>query len=175
MLGKKQTVEVRINKHTLNVAGQIYQLRNLARVQCWKLVPARGKITYRVLRPAVLLLLGLAAINILLGASRGGVSSGLQAFDVLAVLGIGAVTFIRYARSAFRRPEYVLLLETTGYPIGVLSSRREDVIQRLVDEIAAAIENPPQSPRVIHLGDVVLGDQINQSGDSPIGKVLFGA
>lgn len=176
MPGKKQSVEVRINKHTLTVAGQVYQLRNLARVQRWKLVPARGKITYRVLRPALALLATLTLVNVLLAAANGGpVPRGLQGFDTFAVLAIGLVTFVRYAKDAFRRPEYVLLLETTGYPIGLLSSPRADVIQNLVDEIANAIENPPQSPKVLHVGDVVLGDQINQSGDSPVGKVLFGA
>jgi hypothetical protein len=175
VFGKKQSVEVRIKRHTLSVAGQVYQLRNLARVQCWKLTPARAKITYRVLRPAAVLLVLLAALNVLVGAARGGgVSEGLQIFDLLAVVGIGAVTFLRFAKDAFRRPEYVLLLETTGYPIGVLSSRRPETIENLVNEIADAIENPPESPKVIHLGDVVLGDQINQSGDSPVGKVLFG-
>jgi hypothetical protein len=176
VLGKKQSVEVRINRHTLSVAGQIYQLRNLARVQCWKLIPDRAKISYRVLRPALGLLAVLLVINFLLGAGRsGGLPSGLQAFDTFAVLAIGVVTFLRYARSAFQRPMYVLLLETTGYPIGVLSSNRRDTIQHLVDEIADAIEHPPQSPRVIQVGDVILGDQINQSGDNPVGKVLFGA
>jgi hypothetical protein len=174
--GKKQSVEVRINRHTLSVAGQIYQLRNLARVQRWKLEPARAKITYRVLRPALVLLAALVLVNILLAMSNGGtVPPRLQGFNVFAVLAIGLVTFVRFAKDAFRRPEHLLLLETTGYPIGVLSSTRAEVIQNLVDEIADAIENPPQSPKVIHVGDVVLGDQINQSGDSPVGKVLFGA
>ena len=175
LLGKKQSIEVRINRRTLSVAGQVYQLRNLARVQCWKLTPARIKITYQVLRPALTLLVLLAVINVLAWAGGGEAAQGLPVFNLLAVLIIAAVTFLRFAKKAFRLPEYVLLLETTGYPIGVLASTQRETIENLVKEIADAIENPPQSPKVLHVGDVVLGDQINQSGDSPVGKVLFGA
>jgi hypothetical protein len=175
LLGKKRNVEVRINRHTMSVAGQIYQLRNLARVQCWRLVPDRTKIMYRVVRPAAVVLGALAAVNVLLGMAKGQLPSGLAPIDVFAVVATVVVTFVRFAKDAFRRPEYVLLLETTGNPIGVLSSSRQDLIQNLVDEIAAAIENPPSSPRIINVSSVVLGDQINQSGDNPIGKVLFGA
>jgi hypothetical protein len=175
VLAKKRNVEVRINRHTLSVAGQIYQLRNLARVQCWKLVPARAKITYRVLRPAFVVLVAVAAINIVLGAGEGQLPSAMSGLDLIAVLAVAVVTFIRYAKDAFHKPEYVLLLETTGHPIGVLSSSREDIIQNLVNKIAEAIESPPQTPIVIPLNNVVLGDQINQSGDNPVGKVLFGA
>jgi hypothetical protein len=173
VFGKKQEVEVRINKNTLSVEGQIYQLRNLARVQCWKLTPRRAKIAYRLFRPAGGALALLVVLNFLLGAARGEMSAALRLFNVLAVLAIAGYTAYRFARDVLRRPEFVLLLETTGYPIGVLASADRAKIQNLVDEIADAIENPPESPRVFHIGDVVLGDQINQKGDNPIGKVLF--
>jgi hypothetical protein len=175
VLGKKRTVQVRINRHTISVAGQIYQLSNLARVQCWKITPARAKIAYRVLRPAFAMLAGLAIVNVLLVGVRGDTAGALRTFNLVALFAITVATAGRYAHKALRRPEYALLLETTGYPIGLLSSPRQDVIENLVDEIADAIENPPQTPKVINVGDVVLGDQITVSGDNPVGKVLFGA
>lgn len=175
MSGKKQSVEVRINRHTMSVAGQIYQLRNLARVQCWELSPAYSRILHRSLRPTFPLLILLAVLNVLLSNGAVVAQRSLAAIDVLIIGGIGLIAAVRFLRSAWRRTQYVLILETTGNPIGVLSSVRRDVIQNLVDEIANAIENPPQTPRVFHIGDVILGDQINQPGDNAIGKVLFGA
>jgi len=173
VFGKKQDVEVRINKHTLSIEGQIYQLRNLARVQCWKLTPRRARLTYRLLRPAGAALALLVVLNFLFGAARGEMSATLRLFNVVAVLAIASFTAYRFARDVLRRPEFVLLLETTGHPIGVLASADRSKIQNMVDEIADAIENPPESPRVFHIGDVILGDQIKVKGDNPIGKVLF--
>lgn len=173
-MGKKQGVEVRIKKRTLTVGGQIYLLHNLARVQSWKRVPDKGKIAYRVVRPALVALFALVGVNILLSLG-GGQSAGMGSFNMLAGLVIVGVTAARYAAGVLRKPEYLLLLESTGYPIGVLSSTHKNTIDNLAAEIADAIENPPQTTRVIQLGDVVLGDQINQSGDSPIGKVVYGA
>jgi len=175
LLNGKKDVKVKITKRTVSFDGQIYQLQNLARVQNWKLVPNRKKLAYRALRLILPWLIVLTAVNVLLAASGGNMPSGLRTFDLIALLVLALIGFGKFAKDGFRRPQWVLLLETSGYPIGVIASNDHDKIQDVVNEIAEAIENPPTSPRYLHVGDVVLGDQINQSGDSPVGKVLFGA
>jgi hypothetical protein len=181
VFGKKQEVKVRLSRNTVSVGGQIYSLRNLARIQCWKRVPDKSKIGYRVMRPALIVLFVLVGINILLGLGlglglgAGGAAPELRSFNILAVLITTGVTAARFVVAVLRRPEYLLLLETNGYPIGVLSSTDKTQIDDLVRAIADAIENPPQQTRTFQLTNVVLGDQINQSGDSPVGKVAYGA
>jgi hypothetical protein len=175
VLRRKDDVEVRISRHTLSVGGQIYPLRNLARIQCWKRVPDKTKIAYRVLRPALVVLFALVGINILVSVADGVAPPWLRTLNVLAGLATAGITGLRFAIGVLRRPEYLMLLETTGYPIGVLSSPRRETIEDLVQKVAGAIESPPTSPIVTYLSNVVVGDQINQSGDSPIGKVVYGA
>jgi hypothetical protein len=174
-LTKRQDVDVRITKYTVSIGAQTYQLRHIARVQRWELRPAYGMLASRYLRRGVGMLVALVIANAFLVAAHTPVPL-LQVVDVLAACAILAVTGVGFARAVTVRRRHVLLVETTGRPIGALSSDKRETIDNLVAEITDAMENPPDSPRVIHVGNVILGDQINQTGDNNTGKreVNFG-
>jgi hypothetical protein len=175
LAARKQDIEVRINRHTLSIAGQIYQLRNIARVQTFEYRPFRARGFFRVLGRAfgflVLLVLFNIAVNV---ATKGSLPSALQTFDTVALILLAVLTLILAVRALVRRSSYLLLLETNGASLGLLSSDRRRVIDNLVGEIANAMEDPPETPRIFHIGDVVLGDQTKQWGDHNIGKAMLG-
>ncbi|WP_181772131.1 DUF6232 family protein [Amycolatopsis pittospori] len=67
-----------------------------------------------------------------------------------------------------RRPfhsRYALVIETAGTAFTALTGREPQVLERLKHEITHAIENPPDREVVVVAGgDVVFGNQHNQSG-----------
>jgi hypothetical protein len=174
-LGASPGVEVRINRHSISIAGQIYQLRNIARVQTLEYRPDRLRSFFRITLGSFVSLALLAIVNlvVVMVTSR-------HPSPVLEIVDVGILGFIaiiassKWLRIYLRRPIYMLVLETSGARLGVLSSTHRSAIGDLVDRIADAMEHPPEAPIVYHFGDVILGDQIKQTGDFSIGKTLYG-
>ncbi len=168
---QKQTVDVKINRHTLTIADQVYLLRSIARVQCLMLKPARIRLSVRTAGQTIGILVLVVILNGVASMANGGEPFlALRIFNVVVLFAIVVATLFRLKRSVFRPRLYALLLETTGVARCLLASRARSEIENLVDEIADAVENPPESQKVFRVENVVLGDQINQVGDHNIGK-----
>jgi hypothetical protein len=82
----------------------------------------------------------------------------------VAALVAAIVLMIINRRSRHSPPLYALLLETTGHPQTVLASPDHAELSRLSDIIVDAIENPPASERSLNIRNMILGDQITQTG-----------
>jgi hypothetical protein len=168
----KQHLGVRLNKHTLKIGKQVYQLRNLARVQLAKAKYRGHWYAHRAVWQGAAGLVLLLFLNALLhNAQAGLLSQTLRVLNLPALFAIILVTIVRVARDSIRRPRYVLLLETTGRPVGALTSTNREQLERLADAIADALENPPQSPQEFRI-DLVRGDKIEMYGQDNIGKLV---
>lgn len=63
------------------------------------------------------------------------------------------------------RSRYALIIETAGTEFTALTGRDPHELERIKREITHALENPPNSERVLHAGgDIVIGDQYKQTG-----------
>lgn len=63
------------------------------------------------------------------------------------------------------RSRYALIIETSGTEFIALSGRDPHELERIQREITYAIENPPDSEKVLHMsGDIVIGNQYKQPG-----------
>ncbi len=166
-MGNKQEITVEIRRHIMYIDSQLYQLRNIARVQNLELKPDRTRIFRTLAARGLAIIALLVVLNVMLDSESIATLNGLG-FLVLAGL------VIYHISVAVRRPWYFLLLETTGTPFAVLFSKQSSVIDQLVHMIGGALENPPTAPQVMHIGDVVMGDVLKMIGDRNIGKLVEG-
>jgi hypothetical protein len=155
------TENVAINTRTLRIGGQVYQLRNLARVQIVRAPePAdAGKGSKG--------LAWLAGIGVLFLVSIVGFSvsqsAGIAPLSLFSGIAAGLVTYI--ATKKKYPPRYALVLETTGNPVTALVSPDYQQLRNLSDIIVQAIEDPPESERVVHVQNVLFDNRVDQVGD----------
>ncbi|EXG79076.1 hypothetical protein CryarDRAFT_0095 [Cryptosporangium arvum DSM 44712] len=160
------TVQVILNKRTLRIGHQTYQLQNLARVQTVRLPKPldaeKGNSALAVL----------TAVGVLVVA---GIISGAAQTEAICGLGvplaIGLAIFVYLRTKKTWVPLYALVLETTGNPVTALVSPDSNEMEHLSGEIVEAIENPPEVERILQVNNVTLGDQYNQSGTQNIGRI----
>ncbi|WP_030946980.1 DUF6232 family protein [Streptomyces sp. NRRL S-646] len=175
---KKKVGEIRIAKRIVTIGHETYPLANISRVQTLRVV-WRGKLAtlYPLREIAALLLLG-GAITLVL--QRAGLGSRLSDADAETVRRIGtafvALLAVRTAyllgvllyRLLFRRKRYALLIETAGTQYTALSGTARNEIHRIQAELVAAIEDPPSTERILHVGgDLVVGDKF---GGDKVGR-----
>jgi Family of unknown function (DUF6232) len=161
------TAQIIINRRTLQIGHQTYQLQSLARVQTLEMQkPDWANKGNKAL--AWLAALGFfVLVGVILAAAAGsGVLGTLGFFGAIVV---GVVVY-QVTKKPYT-PLYGLFLETAGSPMAALWSPDRAAMENLARDIVAAIENPPQTPQVINVGGVVLGDQVNQYGNRNVGKV----
>jgi len=173
---KKKVGEIRIAKRIVTIGHETYPLANISRVQTLRVV-WRGKLAtlYPLREITVLLLLG---GTIALVLQRAG--SRLAGADAETVRRIGtafvALLAVRAAyllgvllyRLLFRRKRYALLIETAGTQYTALSGTARNEIHRIQAELVAAIEDPPSTERILHVGgDLVVGDKF---GGDKVGR-----
>lgn len=169
----KQDVTVEVRRHTMSIAGQIYQLRNIARVQNLTLTPDRTHILGSLFKRGFAAIAAIVIVNVFVARGVGLGSGTLNVLNAIAAVALAGYA-IKYLIDASRKPWYILLMETTGTPFGVLYSKQSAQIDKLVTLIWDALENPPTSPRLTHIGDVVMGDKLKMIGDRNIGKLVDG-
>ena len=157
----RDTGTLRITHRLLEIGDQTYPLAQISRVQTLWLEGSRKIATAR---EVILFVLVLIAVLV------GGPVIGLRDMTTPAVLVVlvGAAVLVYRAATRFRR--CLLVVETSGGQCGVLASKRRDALDPIKKVITDAIENPPATERLVHVGgDVVIGDkvgrdQINQRG-----------
>lgn len=168
------TTQLRINRATLWVGSDIYQLRNIARVQSLVSTPDRAGVTRAITR-TVFWLFGLT-VALCCGA-QADAPSGVAVVAALVFLALAAHSGWTAFRIATRATQYALVLETTGAPSAALVSTDGVMIDGLVGLIAEAIENPPIREIIQNIDNrkLVFGDEINmKSNGIQIGKVVRG-
>jgi Family of unknown function (DUF6232) len=146
---------IRITHRLLELGGQIYPLANIARIQNLRIEWSRKVTTGREIAVfALVLFIVTFALPGLMGVRN------TTPWTVVLVL--GALIVLVY-RAVSKQRRQVLVIETSGGQSTALASKTREEIDRLQYEIAAAIENPPTTERLIHLsGDIVMGDKVGR-------------
>jgi hypothetical protein len=161
-VAKTGTTEIRLNKRTLRIGGQVYPLANISRVQAVRIGTVKSRPIWRFVKGT----LGISVVAVAAAAvtTRAVPDRPSLPAVILAAAGswIGLLLLILLYRLA-KRPVYALAIETAGTQYTVLSSYRRDDIQMLETEVVAAIEDPPDRERVLHIDNVI---QNNLSGNS---------
>jgi len=155
--------EIRITKRTVRIGNQVYPLVNIARVQTRKITSRRRAPALRLAATAMLVFL-LVGLWLLIKAVT-------VAF--LAVVAPLALWFlyllVTLLHDLGKRPQYVLVIETGGTEYTSLSGADPHEIDRIREEIANAMETPPNEERLLLVGgDIVVGDKIG--GDKTADK-----
>ncbi|MEV4479798.1 DUF6232 family protein [Micromonospora coxensis] len=166
--------QLRVNRATLWIGSDVYQLRTIARVRSLVSEPDRAGVTRAIGRAAAWLV---GWLVLLCCAGQADAPTGVIVFASLIPLGLAAYSGWTAFRIATRATQYALVLETTGAPSAALVSTDGAMIDHLVGLIANAIENPPAREIVQNIDNrkLVFGDEINMKGDGiQIGKVVRG-
>lgn len=157
---RKPVDKIRISKRLIRLGDQIYPLANISRIQTHKVVP---RLTYtRITVELAAILTALALMNA--AGSASGLIRGLVTIAVVGTLMIRAAYVLSVLiHRVGTRQRYALLLEAAGAQYTALSGVDQQEIDRIREEIANAIEDPPIGERVLHVaGDVVFGDKIGR-------------
>ncbi|WBB56085.1 DUF6232 family protein [Verrucosispora sp. WMMD573] len=166
--------QIRVNRATLWIGGDVYQLSSIARVRSLMSEPDRRGIGRAIARAC-----GWFAGGVLLLCCVGqmelpGFALVLVAAAVLGVIAYHVWQAIRLARQA---TQYALVVETNGATSAALVSTDRAMVEGLVNLIANALENPPTREIVQNIDNrkLVFGDEINMMGGGvQIGKVARG-
>lgn len=177
-MSKSEVIDVQISRQVLWVGAEAYPLRNIARAQAIKLVPNREAAWGRYLTAVICwVLLGVAAVVAMKQAPRLSTVQGSNALHAAAVgalvlaLVLFVISTIRLIRVLSTRTYYALVIETAGTPHKTLVSTDGNLIRELVRQIMKAIDDPQTEYRQT-VTNYHYGDQIYQSGDFNVGKVL---
>lgn len=157
------SVNVRISKRVLWVGSEAYPLQNIARAQAVKVTP---KSPWTGKSRAVGGCLGFIAfwIVVALGAAMHSVGA------VLFVAAVIVVVIIVVLAQRKKQPYYALIIETSGNPRRALVSTDRAKVNKLVQEIMDAIDDPKAEFQTV-VQHVQYGDNFMQVGDRNVGKV----
>lgn len=166
-MAKKGTAEIRINRRTLRIAHEVYPLANISRVRSVQIV--YRKTAWHALGSIVVTLVVVAVGWSLLRAT--GPTDSEELAQLLLVIAGLYLTYLLavLVHRLLRRPIFSLMIETAGTQFTLLSSHELSTIRLIEDAVVDAIENPPEQERILHVGDVIVGDKfggskIQQSG-----------
>jgi len=164
---KTETIEIGVRDHVLWVGSEAYPLRNIARVSTVELVYRKGR--------AVAKFIGFFFLWIVLGAFAlvalfvgGALDTDEQTNNAIGVVGVIVgiillILFIRLLLLLGRRRLWALIIETAGTSHRALASRDRPLLDGLVRNIVAAINNP--AVRFTQtINNIVSGNQYNSGG-----------
>ncbi|WP_422753759.1 DUF6232 family protein [Micromonospora sp. WMMD708] len=166
--------QLRINRATLWIGSDVYQLRNIARVQSLVSTPDRAGVTRAIVKTIGWLFGLMLAVCCAAQPDAPSTVGVIAALVFLALAGYSGWTAFRIANQA---TQYALVLETNGAPSAGLVSTDGAMVEGLVGLIANAMENPPAREIVQNIDNrkLVFGDEINMKGSGlQIGKVVRG-
>jgi hypothetical protein len=170
--GKAQELvgKIVVSKRIVRIENQYYPLAGISRVQTRQLIYKGRHATFYPLRMIFKMwsIFGLAVATFAV-MPPSTVGSDINPAVRELLLAVSIPVFARLAfllglliyRLWFRKPRYALVIETAGAQYAALSGFDLKEIQRITDEIVSAIEEPPQTERIVHTsGDIVFGDKI---------------
>ncbi|MFJ1766487.1 DUF6232 family protein [Amycolatopsis sp. NPDC088138] len=171
-------IEVGVSQQILWVGSEAYPLRNIARARVVRLTVRRAAAAGRFVGFALLwLVLGLGATVALRAARSQGVHLDKSLGDVVLVVMavLIAISALRLLYLLLRPALFALVIETAGSPHTALTTTDEAIVDRIVREIMAAINNPAARFKYtvnnVHNGDKFVGDKFSVSG-SGTGKIV---
>lgn len=156
------TTEIRINKRTVRIGHEVYSLANISRMQTVRLGYTKKQSLFKPVKDMIGALFFVVVASVILTAS--GVDKAQQIKEWIYLLGALYVVYllILLIYRLFRRPIYVLLIETAGTQFTLLGSYDQGTVRMIENEVVDAIENPPVEEKILHVGDVILGDKIGR-------------
>jgi len=167
------SVDLRVSKRLLWVAGAVYPLQNVARVYTLTVRPRRRDATVSFCKNVVLTL-AVAVAFTMLGAVTALGSVNLAGWMVLLVWLVTLAALIYFLVELITvlsaQPHYVLAVETSGASTAVVTSADPQQLNWLVGRIAYAIENPETEFQVrvdsitISPKNYYFGDNVNMYG-----------
>ncbi|CAL9477930.1 hypothetical protein SUDANB21_03910 [Streptomyces sp. enrichment culture] len=171
------SIDLRVGKRLLWVGGAAYPLQNITRVYTFTMQPRRKEAAFRFFRRTAVTLavaLGLTITAELVRMADRGESSTTGLLTVIWLVA-GAVV-VSSAVSMFSvlgaPPQYVLAMETSGPSIAMVTSADARQLDRLVEPIVQAIENPEAEFQVkveqlvVNPNNYYFGDNVNMYGGS---------
>jgi hypothetical protein len=171
---KTERIEVGVRQRVLWIGSEAYPLSNISRVSTADVVYRKGAAIGRFIAYTFFwLLLG---VIVLVGLFVGGVLQTDDRTDlaIKAVGGlVGVLVLVRLAMLLAllsRRSLWALIVETAGATHRAVISGDRALLNTLVAEIVAAINNPAAT--FSHtITNFVMGDQYNQLGRNSVGRV----
>ncbi|MEU1081489.1 DUF6232 family protein [Streptomyces sp. NPDC005908] len=170
-----RAVDLRVGKRLLWVDGAAYPLQNITRVYTFTLTPRRKEATLRFLKRAALTLSVAFGLTIVAGlASIGNTSmaGGILMFTWMGALAALVFSAVELFSVLGAPPQYVLAMETSGPSIAMVTSGDPHQLDRLVEPIVRAIENPEAEFQVkveqllVNPKNYYFGDNVNMYGGS---------
>jgi hypothetical protein len=171
-VSKSEVIDVRVSQRILWVGGEAYPLHNIARAQTVKLVPRRGRAVGGFVKAVLLwVALGVGGVVALQFAEvPGSDQDTLAGYMLIGALALIAFSTVRLLVALARQTLYALVIETAGTPRTTVISPDEPLLNQLVHQIMAAINNPQAEfqQRVVNYYG---GNHVTQHGANSIGMV----
>ncbi|MGW5849249.1 DUF6232 family protein [Streptomyces sp. NPDC055254] len=171
----RHSLELAVTKRLLWVGGAAYPLRNIARVYTFVLHPRRGEAVARFLRRSgitLLVALGFSVLGDMGGFLQEEENKGPVRFAWTVAVVALIYFFTEMLTVVTARPHHVMAVETNGVSTALVTGRPEE-LDRLVHQIAHAIENPDTELRVkvealtiSNPSNYYFGDTVNMYGGS---------
>ncbi|WP_432134343.1 MULTISPECIES: DUF6232 family protein [unclassified Streptomyces] len=168
-------IDLRISKRLLWVGGACYPLANVARVHTLTIHPRRREAVARFVRTMLIIGAVAIALSIISGLTALGDRNTGSGMMILVWLGGFAATIYALVEmiQVLGSPSlYVLAVETSGPSQAVVTSTDPNHLNRLVDQIAYAIEHPETEFQVkvetinVSPRNYYFGDNVNMYGGS---------
>ncbi|CAM5703424.1 DUF6232 family protein [Streptomyces aurantiogriseus] len=166
-------IDLRVGKRLLWVGRAAYPLENVTRVYTFMLTPKRKEATVLFLKRVAIILSVAFALTILGGIT--GIASQSAAGTIVTFVWLGAAAALVFSVvelvAVLSAPtQYVLAVETAGPSIAMVTSADPGQLDRLVDSIVHAIENPETEFTVrvdrlmVNPRHYYFGDNVNMYG-----------
>lgn len=150
-----KTHELQVTNHILRFGHEVYHISNLVRVGKYKVKKRKGALVF------------------LLIVAAAGTWAAVAQKSELAILGIIAILVI-LAILIFRRSDYALRIETNSGSANLFSTKKERVVDELVDLISEVWQNQERSVNyMVNLSDHsvhehVMGDKFTNIRDAVV-------
>ncbi|MEU5535273.1 DUF6232 family protein [Streptomyces sp. NPDC020362] len=164
-------VLLEVSKRLLWVGNAAYPLHNITRVHTFVLKPKRAEAVGDFLKWGGLTAIAYAVVRALVETSSAGEGRPQSSQGVgIVCLAVLIVLFGRMVQVLTASPEHVLAVETASSSTAVVTLPDVLQLQRVVDDIVKAIENPDDEFQVLvqslnfNPKNYHFGDQVNMYG-----------
>jgi len=169
---RREITTVQVSRRILWVGGEAYPLQNIARARTVQVTPRRGAMLWSFAKTTLFCgVVGLAATIALDYVDPPVDEYRIRRAITAAVTTLVLFNAIRLVAGLVRRTRYALVIETAGNPRTALVTRDRHIVEQLVHQIMAAIDNP-DAEFSIQVTNYHFGDNILQFGPHSTGKAM---
>ncbi|WP_116213545.1 DUF6232 family protein [Streptomyces olivoreticuli] len=174
-MAKRKVINVSIRDRILWVGSAAYPVQNIARAMTVTYAPRRAAAVGRFLVSMLVLALVMVAATAAIDNTPWPLADKETARRALRLLALGliAIFTIQLLRVLLAKTRHAVFIETSGSPLAVLASTKEQKMREIVGEVAKAINNPLALYHTTvnnHLGDKVFGDKVSGDKFNVFGK-----